>query len=175
MRNYSRIIADEMSKMPKYKGLIDTNYVKRIYNSSPLHDIAKVGVPDAILQKPGKLSEVEYEIMRQHTIMGGQILDGPVFLSMAKDIALYHHEKYDGSGYPFGVKGDDIPLCARIVAIADVYDAMTSKRVYKEAFSHDRTKKLISICSGGHFDPDVVDAFVAREQDFMRIKEMFRD
>ncbi|MCE1245313.1 MAG: PAS domain S-box protein [Firmicutes bacterium] len=175
MRNYSRIIADEMSRMAKYKGLINNDYIKRIYNSAPLHDIAKVGIPDSIFQKPGKLTETEYEAMRQHTIMGGQMLEGPPFLDMARDIALYHHEKYDGSGYPFGTKGDDIPLAARIVAIADVYDAMTSKRVYKEAFSHDRTKKLISICSGGHFDPDVVEAFMTREQDFMRIKEMFRD
>ena len=174
MRNYARIIAQELAKRPEYKGIIDSEFIRKLYNSAPLHDIGKVGVPDAILQKPGKLNDVEYEIMREHTIIGGKILEGPKFLEMAKQVAYYHHEKYDGSGYPYGIKGEEIPLCARIVAIADVYDAMTSKRVYKEALSHDRTKKLLSICSGGHFAPDVVEAFLTREQDFLRIKETFK-
>lgn len=175
MRNYARIIAQELAKKEEYKDLITPDYIRRLYNAAPLHDIGKVGIPDSILQKPGKLDDKEYEIMQKHTIIGGQVLEGPKFLDMAKDIAYYHHEKYDGSGYPFGLTGNNIPLCARIVAIADVYDAMTSKRVYKEAFSHDRTKKLISICSGGHFVPEVVEAFLAREKDFLRIKEMYKD
>lgn len=175
MRNYARLIAEELSRRPQYEKIIDHDYIRRIFNSSPLHDIGKVGIPDAILQKPGKLDDVEYEKMQKHTIIGGQVLEGPKFLDMARQVAYYHHEKYDGSGYPFGLSGEDIPLCARIVAIADVYDAMTSKRVYKEAFSHERTKKLLSICSGGHFAPDVVEAFLSREQDFLRIKEMYKD
>lgn len=174
MRNYAMIIAEELAKRPEYKGVIDREFIRRLYNSAPLHDIGKVGIPDAILQKPGKLDDKEYEIMREHTIIGGQVLEGPKFLEMARLVAYYHHEKYDGSGYPYGIKGEEIPLCARIVAIADVYDAMTSKRVYKEALSHDRTKKLLSICSGGHFAPDVVEAFLTREQDFLKIKETYK-
>jgi len=175
MRNYARITVEELSTLPKYKGIIDREYIRRLYNAAPLHDIGKVGVPDSILQKPGKLNDVEYEKMREHTIIGGKILEGPKFLEMAKTVAYYHHEKYDGSGYPYGLSGEGIPLCARIVAIADVYDAMTSKRVYKEALSHERTRKLLSICSGGHFAPDVVEAFLKREKDFLRIKETFKD
>lgn len=174
MRNYTMIIAEELAKRPEYKGIIDREFIRRLYNSAPLHDIGKVGIPDAILQKPGKLDDKEYEVMREHTIIGGKVLEGPKFLEMARLVAYYHHEKYDGSGYPYGIKGEEIPLCARIVAIADVYDAMTSKRVYKEALSHDRTKKLLSICSGGHFAPDVVEAFLKREQDFLKIKETFK-
>lgn len=172
--NYARILAEELGKNPKYKDIIDREFIRKIFRSSTLHDIGKVGIPDAILQKPGKLDDKEYEKMREHTIIGGKILEGPKFLEMASQIAYYHQEKYDGSGYPYGLKGEEIPLPARIVALADVYDAMTSKRVYKEAFSHERTKKLLTICSGGHFDPDVVDAFLAREQDFIRIKEMYK-
>jgi PAS domain S-box-containing protein len=172
--SYSSIIADQLSKLPKYKDVIDREFIKKLHKSAPLHDLGKSGVPDAVLRKPGKLDDKEYEMMQKHTIIGGKLLEGPDFLSTAREIAYYHHEKYDGSGYPYGLRGEEIPLSARIVAIADVYDAMTSNRVYKEAFSHERTKKLISICSGGHFDPDVVEAFLAREQDFVRIKEMYR-
>ncbi len=172
--NYCRIIADELSGMPRYKDIITPEFIKKLYRSSPLHDLGKVGVPDAVLQKPGKLNDREYEIMQKHTIIGGKLLEGPKYLEMARDIAYFHHEKFDGSGYPYGIRGYEIPLSARIVAIADVYDAMTSDRVYKEAFSHERTKKLISICSGGHFDPDVVEAFMTREQDFIKIREMYR-
>lgn len=175
MRNYARLVASQLSRLPKYKDTIDREYVRKIYNAAPLHDIGKVGIPDAILQKPGKFNDIEYETMQKHTIIGGNILEGPKFLEMSKIVAYYHHEKFDGSGYPFGLAGEDIPLCARIVAIADVYDAMTSKRVYKEAFSHERTKKLISICSGGHFDPDIVNAFLERERDFLRVKGMYHD
>ncbi len=175
MSHYTRILAEEMSKMPKFQKIIDREYIKKIFLSAPLHDIGKVGIPDSILRKPGKLDDREYEIMRTHTIIGGKILEGVKFLEMASQIAYYHHEKYDGSGYPYGIKGEEIPLPARIVALADVYDAMTSKRVYKEAFTHERTKKLIAICSGGHFDPDVVNAFLAREQDFIKIKELYKD
>ena len=172
--NYSRIIADEMSRKPRYKDVITVDFIKKLYRSAPLHDLGKVGVSDAVLQKPGKLNDREYEIMQKHTIIGGKLLEGPKFLEMARDIAYFHHEKFDGSGYPYGMRGYEIPLAARIVAIADVYDAMTSDRVYKEAFSHDRTKKLISICSGGHFDPDVVESFMTREQDFIKVREMYR-
>ncbi len=175
IKNYSRLIAEELAKMDKYKHIINRDFIKRLYHSAALHDIGKVGIPENILQKPGKLDTNEFELMREHTLHGGKMLGGPKFLEMAQDIAYYHHEKYDGTGYPYGSTGEEIPLAARIVAIADVYDAMTSKRSYKEAFSHDRTKKLITICSGGHFDPDVVDAFVAREQDFIRVKEMYKD
>jgi PAS domain S-box-containing protein len=174
IRNYVRVLAEEMAKKPKYKKIITREFIKKLYNAAPLHDIGKVGISDSILQKPGKLTETEHEAMRQHPQIGGQIFDGLSHMDMSRDIAFYHHEKYDGSGYPHGLKGEEIPLAARIVALADVYDAMTSKRSYKEPLSHERTKKLISICSGGHFDPDVVEAFLNREQDFVRIKTMYK-
>lgn len=173
MRTYTKILAEEMSKMPKYEKILDRDYLRRLYNAAPLHDIGKVGIPDAILQKPGKLTIEEFQIMRSHTIIGGQILEGPDFLSMARDIAYYHHEKIDGSGYPYRLKNDEIPLSAKIVALADVYDAMTSKRVYKDAISHENTKDVILSSSGTHFHPDVVEAFLRREEDFIRVKQMF--
>jgi PAS domain S-box-containing protein len=174
IRSYARIIAQELSQKPKYKDLIDLDYLKRIYDSASLYDIGKIGVPDHILHKPGKLTEEEFDIIRKHTTSGAQLLEGAKCLEMARDIACYHHEKFDGSGYPKGLRGEEIPLPARIVALADVYDAMTTNRIYKEASPHDRTCKLIAICSGGHFDPDVVDAFNAREEDFKRVREIYK-
>jgi putative two-component system response regulator len=182
MRSYAREIAIEMSTWPKYESVVSQTFVERLYISSPLHDIGKVGIPDGILLKPGKLSPEEFEIMKAHTVIGGDTLKaadfeagGDSFMAMGRDIAFYHHEKWDGSGYPFNLRGEQIPLAARIVALGDVYDALTSRRPYKEAFSHERSKAIILQGKGSHFDPDVVDAFLTREENFIGVRKNFHD
>jgi PAS domain S-box-containing protein len=183
IREYARILAKELARKPKYSGYITPDYVEDIYNSAILHDIGKVGIPDSILLKPGRLTREEFEVVKRHSALGGEALkavetkiEGQSFLSLGKEIAFSHHEKWDGTGYPRGLKGDKIPLSARIVALADVYDALTSKRVYKEAFSHEKAIEIITGDRGTHFDPEVVDAFVALEAEFRRIREeMFKD
>jgi len=183
IREYSKILAEDLAKRPEYAGYITPEYIDDIYNSSILHDIGKVGVPDAVLLKPGKLTPDEFDIIKRHSALGGDALrevetkiEGQSFLTLGKEIAYYHHEKWDGTGYPRGLKGDQIPLSARIVALADVYDALTSKRVYKEAFSHQVAKEIIVESSGTHFAPDIVDAFLKNEDEFRRIREeLFRD
>lgn len=176
MREYSRILADELSRSDEFRNEIDGDYVQLIYLTSPLHDIGKVGIPDDVLLKPGKLSEEEFEVMKEHTIIGGDTLAAAAdahpdakYLKMARDIAFSHHEKFDGTGYPYGLSGEDIPLCGRIIALSDVYDALTSKRVYKPKFSHEKAKEIILKGSGTHFDPRITDAFLRREEDFIRI------
>jgi putative two-component system response regulator len=182
MREYSRILADELSRWPKFADVIDGNYVQLLYLTSPLHDIGKVGIPDSILLKPGRLTPAEFEVMKQHTVLGGETLRAVAqsrpdaqFLAMAQDVALTHHERYDGTGYPKSLEGEEIPLCGRIVALADVYDALRSKRVYKAAFSHEVARKAIVDESGSHFDPDVVQAFLNREQEFIAIANQLSD
>ena len=177
MREYSRVLAQYLATQPKYEHIIDADFIRAIYLTSPLHDIGKVGIPDNILLKPGRLTSEEFEIMKQHTTIGCNTLDAAYaacpsaeYLRLARDIANSHHEKYDGSGYPNGLKGTEIPLCGRIVALADVYDALTTKRVYKDAFSHEAAKKIIIEGLGSHFDPDVVDAFLHKEDRFIQIK-----
>jgi putative two-component system response regulator len=144
VRSYSRLIARRLTGLERFRTQVDAEFIRLIYLTSPLHDIGKVGIPDSVLLKPGRLSDREFEIMKTHTTIGADTLDaaaqqfpGVRFLEMAREIALTHHERYDGSGYPSGLSGDEIPLSGRIVALADVYDALTSKRVYKQAFSHD--------------------------------------
>jgi putative two-component system response regulator len=135
--------------------------VELIYNAAPMHDIGKIGVPDNILLKPGKLDDVEWRIMQTHTIIGAELLQGDTsdLLSMAREIAISHHEKWDGSGYPYGLKGKDIPESGRIVAAADVFDALTSERPYKRAWAIDDALNLLREGTGQHFDPEVVEAF----------------
>ena len=181
IREYSKVLAEELAKKPAYADYITREYIEDIYNSSILHDIGKVGVPDAILLKPARLTHDEFEVIKRHSSLGGDALKaveakigGQSFLSLGKEIAYYHHEKWDGSGYPRGLKGEEIPLSARIVALADVYDALTSIRVYKDAYSHAQAAQIIVEGRGTHFAPDIVDAFLAHENDFMRIRaEMF--
>lgn len=182
MREYSRILADQLWRHGKYRDQIDADYVRTVYQTSPLHDIGKVGVPDHVLLKPGRLTEEEFELMKLHTVIGGQTLDAALqaqphadYLRLARDIAWSHHERYDGEGYPRGLAGEDIPLCGRIVALADVYDALTTKRVYKPAFSHEKARTIILEGRGTQFDPEVVDAFLLREQDFIAVKNAFDD
>jgi putative two-component system response regulator len=173
-------LAEQLSKLPKFFDMIDDKFIELIYLTSPLHDIGKVGIQDSVLLKGGPLTDKEFEIMKSHVRIGSDTLAAAArfqpdaeFLRMAHDIALTHHEWYDGSGYPQGLVGDEIPLCGRIVALADVYDALTAKRVYKNAFTHDVAKSVILEESGVHFDPDIVDAFLEAEQEFIDIQRRF--
>lgn len=166
IRAYVKELSGELALLPKYREIITEDFIQEIYDSSPLHDIGKVGIPDQILLKPGQLTEEEFEIMKKHTLIGGDTLRAAdaeagqhSFLAMGKDIAYYHHERWDGTGYPFGAGGREIPLAARIVALADVYDALCSKRPYKEPFSHEKAAAIIRAGRGKHFDPEIVDAF----------------
>lgn len=176
MREYSYVLAKELSTQKEFSTIVDADYVRTIYATSPLHDIGKVGIPDHILLKPGKLTPEEYEIMKTHTLIGADTLAAAVrehpasFYAFARDVVLTHHERYDGNGYPSGLKGEAIPLCGRIVAVADVYDALTTARVYKPAFSHEEARNVIVSERGKAFDPHVVDAFVACEQQFTAIR-----
>ena len=181
MREYSRILADELSRWPEYSTIIDGDYVQLIYLTSPLHDIGKVGIPDSVLLKPAKLTPDEFTQMKQHTVIGGNTLRAVAegaptaqFLVMAQDIAMTHHERFDGSGYPNGLAGEKIPLCGRIVALADVYDALRSKRVYKIAFTHETARDEIVKEAGKHFDPAVVRAFMNREAEFIEVANRFQ-
>jgi PAS domain S-box-containing protein len=188
IRSYAKILAEELRKNPKYEKLIDDAYIELIYDLSPLHDVGKVGIRDEVLLKPGKLTEAEFEIMKGHTEIGakalrkaGEMVHRTSIFSIAEMIANFHHERWDGTGYPKvnvgGVlrplKGEEIPLCARIVAVADVYDAITSKRPYKDALPHEIAKNEIIRESGKYFDPDVVDAFLRTERDFIEVKGKF--
>lgn len=180
LREYSRILADDLASFPSYQYRIDGDYARLIYLTSPLHDIGKVGIPDSILLKPAKLTPDEFEIMKQHTLIGAATLQAAAavhpeaqFLAMARDIALSHHERFDGKGYPHGLSGESIPLCGRIVALADVYDALTSKRVYKEAFRHGESRRIILEGEGTQFDPAIVKAFLRCEEQFLTVQQQF--
>jgi cyclic di-GMP phosphodiesterase len=182
IREYCLVLAKHLAQLNKYQNLLDGDYIQLLYLTSPLHDIGKVGIPDNILLKPGQLTPEEFEIMKRHVLIGGQTLDAAVrahprakYLQVARDIAFSHHEKFDGTGYPFHLRGAEIPLCGRIVALSDVYDALTTRRVYKPAYSHDVAKSIILDGRGKHFDPDVVDAFEANEAEFLAIKERLED
>lgn len=179
IRQYSKLLAEKMSQTAKYKNIINPNYIKNLYDTSPLHDIGKVGIPDYILLKEGKLTQEEFDIMKTHTILGKTTLEevsrnaNRGFLKMAIEIAGSHHEKWNGSGYPLGLKGLEIPLSARLVALADVYDALRSKRSYKERMPHKKACQIIVKDSGTHFDPDVVYAFMEIENRFKEISERY--
>ena len=175
---YALLIAHTMSKNRKYRNIINQDYLNSLSKAAPMHDIGKIGVPDAVLQKPGKLSDEEFEIIKQHPVMGGRIVRetfGHLFdegyETMAYDVAMYHHEKWNGKGYPKGLKGEEIPLSARIVAVADVFDAVSAKRCYRDALSLDECFRIIQDGRGTDFDPEVVDAFLA-DQD--KVKEICR-
>jgi len=157
------------------------NYLEDVSNAAILHDIGKIAIPDEILNKPGKLTETEFETMKQHTVIGGEMLaaadkrfteqiGAQSYLSLAQAIALHHHEKWDGTGYPEGLSGDEIPLAARITALCDVYDAVTSDRVYKKAWSHEEALDLIHKGRGSHFDPVITYVFLIKHAEFAAIK-----
>ena len=182
MREYCKILSENLSKLPKYHSVIDSAFISDIYSASPLHDIGKVGIDDSVLLKKGSLTESEWDIMRTHPIIGAETLrevdrqhPGNTLIRMGIDIAEGHHEKWNGNGYPHKKKGIEIPLVARILAIGDVYDALTSKRCYKEAFTHDKSREIIIGDSGTHFDPEVVDAFLNTEPEFKKIRVFYQD
>ncbi|KGY12172.1 metal-dependent phosphohydrolase [Vibrio tubiashii] len=180
-QEYVRSLASHLSQFEAHSSLLTENYIELLYKSAPLHDVGKVGIPDNILLKPGKLTGEEFEIMKRHPEIGAQALSmaekelgSNSFLQLAKEISLTHHEKWDGSGYPRGLKGQEIPLSGRLMALADVYDALISERVYKKAFSHEKAKAIILEGDGKHFDPEIVAAFLAVEADFVAIADKYR-
>ncbi len=182
VRNYSKILTKQLVKQNTHPDTVNDQYCRLIYLTSPLHDIGKVAIPDSVLLKPGRLSDQEFEIMKTHTIAGAETLDaalrqhpGVPFLQMARDIAACHHERFDGKGYPNGLVGQDIPLCARLVAVADVYDALTSKRVYKNAMPHDVARGILLQDAGTHFDPQIIEAFTSVEEQFVKIRDRYAD
>lgn len=181
-QNYVRALAEKMRENPRYKDELTPEVIELLYKSAPLHDVGKVGIPDNILLKPGKLTDEEFAIMKQHPQIGADALQvaedqlgSNSFLKIAREISLTHHEKWDGSGYPNGLSGEAIPLSGRLMAVADVYDALISKRVYKPAFSHEKARDIIVEGKGSHFDPGVVDAFLAIETTFTEIALEFKD
>ncbi len=180
VQHYTRILARDLALNHPTLG-ISAQVAEEYARVSPLHDIGKVAIPDSVLHKPGKLTFEEFEIMKSHSRIGGQLLkdifdkSGSHYLKTAYETAMYHHERFNGTGYPEGLKGDDIPVSARIIALADMYDAMTSKRCYKDAFSHEKTKSIIIQEKGDHLDPIVVDSFVQQEELWLAIRERYKD
>jgi putative two-component system response regulator len=183
-QNYVRALAEQLSTHPDFAEVLDEETIQLLYQSAPLHDIGKVGIPDAILLKPGKHTHEEFEIMKSHATLGAEAIvvaeevledSEKSFLRFAREIAQTHHEKWDGSGYPNGLKGEEIPLSGRLMAVADVYDALISKRVYKPAFPHEKAMAIIREGSGAHFDARIVEALDAIEERFIEIATEFAD
>lgn len=180
---YVQALADHLQGHARFSAELTPSNIELIVKSAPLHDIGKVGVPDRILLKPGRLTPEEFEVMKTHTTLGYRALvegesrmqQQAPFLRFAKEIALSHQEKWDGSGYPNGLAGEVIPISARLMALADVYDALISRRVYKPAMSHEQAYGLIVAGSGLHFDPDIVAAFIAEADNFNQIAQRFSD
>ncbi|MGH8190132.1 MAG: HD-GYP domain-containing protein [Rhodanobacteraceae bacterium] len=181
-QHYVRAVARQLQRSGNYPQILDKEYIELLFLSAPLHDIGKVGVPDHILLKPGPLTDDEQKIMRRHAEFGRQIIqstaqhiEGDNFLVIAGEIAATHHEKWDGTGYPEGLRGQDVPLSGRIMAIADIYDALISRRCYKEPFSHERATSIMCGLCGTTFDPVVLAAFLAIEPEILQIAARFRD
>lgn len=183
-QHYVKVLAQHLRKHPRFASVLDDDrYIALLFKSAPLHDIGKVGIPDRILLKPGKLTFEEFEVMKTHTTLGRDAIQSAEehlgmkveFLNLAKEIAYGHQEKWDGSGYPQGAAGEAIPVGARLMAVADVYDALISRRVYKEGMPHDKAAAIIVQGRGQHFDPDIVDAFVAVQDQFIAIAQRFAD
>ena len=179
---YSRILAQHLGATPKYRDQIDAEYVRLIYQTSPLHDIGKVAIPDCVLRKPGRFSDAEFAVMKTHAMAGAETLNAALerypearFLQVACEIAATHHERWDGSGYPKGLREEEIPLSGRIVALADVYDALTSRRCYKDPYAHSVARSIIVGDAGKHFDPDIVEAFIQVEGDFVAVYDRFKE
>lgn len=180
---YVKILAERLKGHPRFADYLTEHQIYVLFKSAPLHDIGKVGIPDRILLKPGKFEPEEFEIMKTHTTLGrNAILHAEAqlgmevdFLSCAKEIAWTHQEKYDGSGYPRGLKGEEIPISGRLMAVADVYDAIVSRRVYKPAIPHEKAVEIIRSGRGSHFDPDMVDAFLEVLDEFQEVAGRFQD
>ena len=182
-QHYVLALSGKLQRHPRFSGFLTEHNINLLFKSSPLHDIGKVGIPDRILLKPGRFDAAEMEIMKTHTTLGRDAIEQVEnmmgckleFLTMAKEIAYCHQEKWDGSGYPQGLIGDAIPISARLMALADVYDAIISRRIYKEGMSHETAVDIILTGKGKHFDPDIVDAFVSIIDQFKDIAERFAD
>jgi len=179
---YVKLLAEQLKNHTQFKDFLDETAIELLYKSAPLHDIGKVGIRDDILLKPGNLTTAEFEEMKRHTLIGrdaiataAEKLGENSFLHFAREISESHHEKWDGSGYPYGLAGEQIPLCGRIMALADVYDALISKRVYKPPFSHEKAIAIIRDGKGSHFDPLMVDTFLELEEEFRVIALEFAD
>ena len=183
-QNYVKLLAQHLQFHPNYTHFLNMDgVIETLFKSAPLHDIGKVGIPDAILLKPGRFEPSEFEIMKSHPELGQNTIlqaeselgiDVP-FLQYAKEIAYGHHEKWDGSGYPQGLSGEDIPISARLMAVADVYDALISRRVYKEGMPHEQAVQIILDGKGTHFDPHIIEAFVVLHETFKEIASTFSD
>jgi putative two-component system response regulator len=182
-QHFVRALAWKLSSHPRFREFLTVANITMLFKSAPLHDIGKVGIPDRILLKKGRLTPEEFEIMKTHTTLGRDAIAHAeaalglevAFLTMAKQIAYSHQEKWDGTGYPEGLKGDAIPVPARLMAVADVYDALISRRVYKEPMPHAEAVKIIEMASGQHFDPDVVEAFLQIHQQFHAVSLTYMD
>jgi putative two-component system response regulator len=181
-KNYIKVLALHMKDHPKFKTFLDDKTIELLYQSAPLHDIGKVAIEDSVLLKPGKLTDEEFAEMKKHTVYGRDAIHGAVkklgpdsFMRYAEEIAYTHQEKWDGSGYPQGLKGEDIPISGRLMAVADVYDALISHRVYKKPFSHTKAVNIILEGKSSHFDPDMVDAFMDIQEEFRQIALQFAD
>lgn len=182
-QSYVRSLAEHLRDHPRFRDYLTESNIKMLFKSAPLHDIGKVGIPDHILQKPGPLTVQEFEVMKSHTILGSEAISHAEqslgvdvdFLHTAKQIARSHQEKWDGSGYPDGLSGDDIPIAARLMAVADVYDALISRRVYKEPMPHEKAILVIQDGREKHFDPDIVDAFIEINEEFRSIATRYSD
>jgi len=195
-RAYVEILARKLSQSPRYASALDEAHIRMIGRAAPLHDIGKVGIPDDILHKPGRLDVAEFTVMKTHAAIGGDAIANAMarvredanlesslrvgattleFLETARQIAQFHHEKWDGSGYPAGLAGEDIPLPARLMALADVYDALSCRRVYKPAFALEEVERILSEGRGRHFDPDIVDAYFASRDEFLDIARRYAE
>ena len=180
VREYCRLLAVKLGENTPYSHYITDEFVDCIRNASPLHDIGKVAIPDSILLKPGKLTDEEFEIMKTHSVLGAENLQqvynlysGNIFIGMGIEIALYHHERWNGTGYPDGLVGRNIPLPARIMAVADFYDALRSDRCYRKGFPHNKVRTMLLEGDGTHFDPELIKAFLALEQEFEAIQQEY--
>ncbi|WP_426162099.1 response regulator [Pseudoduganella sp. R-34] len=180
---YVKALAERLKGHPRFSAVLTDSYINLLFKSAPLHDIGKVGIPDRILLKPGRFEPHEFEIMKTHTTLGRAAIEHAerslgtpmAFLSIAKEIAHSHQEKWDGSGYPEGLAGEAIPVSARLMAVADVYDALISRRVYKDGMPHEQAVQIITEGKGKHFDPDIVDAFIGLQEEFRAIAARFHD
>lgn len=181
---YVKLLAEKLRFHPRFESFLNNDKtIEMLFKSAPLHDIGKVGIPDAILLKPGRLTVEEFDVMKTHTTLGREAIIQAEknlgitvpFLQFAKEIAYSHQEKWDGSGYPEGLSGDDIPISARLMAVADVYDALVSRRVYKEPIPHDKALEIMLEGKGRHFDPDMTDAFLECQDEFRQIGEKYAD
>jgi putative two-component system response regulator len=180
---YVKALAEKLRNHPRFSWFLTDNNISMLFKSAPLHDIGKVGIPDRILLKPGRFEPGEFEIMKTHTTLGRDAIVHAEnalginvdFLIFAKSIALSHQEKWNGSGYPEGLAGEDIPIAARLMAVADVYDALISRRVYKDGMPHEKAVQIMTDGRGSHFDPDVLDAFLDIQEEFRSIAQRFSD